>query len=78
MIDPLAALTAQLPDQPVSVGADKPRAIPAPYLPPPPDPRPRRYAAIGSIACLATLGIGAVLAIPFRRRRAASAPDSEL
>ncbi len=69
MIDPLAALTAQLPDKPVSAGADVPRAIAAPYMPPSPDPRPRRYAVIGSITCLAALGIGLAVSIPYRRRR---------
>ncbi|MCM6776102.1 type VII secretion-associated serine protease mycosin [Nocardia sp. CDC159] len=69
MIDPLAALTARLPERPVSADADKPRPIAAPYVPPPPDPRPRRYAVIGSITCLAALGIGMAVAIPFRRKR---------
>jgi membrane-anchored mycosin MYCP len=68
MIDPVAALTAVLPDRPVSAGADVPRAIPAPYVPPAADPRPRRYATIGSIVCLSVLGIGLALAIPLRRR----------
>lgn len=69
LIDPLAALTAQLPDEPISAGADVPRAVAAPVLPPGPDPRPRRIAVIGSIICLSCLGIGAAVAIPFRRSR---------
>lgn len=67
LIDPLAALTAQLPEQPVSAGADQPRVVAAPVIPPGPDPRPRRIAVIGSIVCLACLAIGAAVAIPFRR-----------
>ncbi|MGV9674794.1 type VII secretion-associated serine protease mycosin [Nocardia sp. NPDC003482] len=77
MIDPLAALTAQLPARPVDADADKPRAIAAPYAPPPPDPRPRRYAIIGSITCLAALGIGLAVAVPYRRRRD-DEPDTQL
>ncbi|WP_433205043.1 type VII secretion-associated serine protease mycosin [Nocardia sp. CA-107356] len=68
LIDPVAALTAQLPDKPVSSGADVPRAFPAPVRPPGPDPRPRLIAAIGSVVLLAALGIGAAVGIPFRRR----------
>lgn len=67
LIDPLAALTAQLPDQPVSTGADVGRAIAAPAPPPYEDPLPRRVATIGSIALLGALGIGWALSIPFRR-----------
>ncbi|WP_067861494.1 type VII secretion-associated serine protease mycosin [Nocardia shimofusensis] len=69
LIDPVAALTADLPDQPVYAGADTPRALPAPFHPPGPDQLPRRVAAIGSITALAALGIGAALSIPFRNRR---------
>ncbi|WP_373864216.1 type VII secretion-associated serine protease mycosin [Nocardia vulneris] len=69
LIDPLAALTAQLPERPVSAGADVSRAIAAPVIPPGPDPRPRRIAVIGSLVCLSALGIGIAVAIPYRRRR---------
>ncbi|WP_416382740.1 type VII secretion-associated serine protease mycosin [Nocardia brasiliensis] len=69
LIDPLAALTAQLPERPVSAGADESRPIAAPVIPPGPDPRPRRIAVIGSLVCLTALGIGIAVAIPFRRRR---------
>ncbi|GAA5067249.1 type VII secretion-associated serine protease mycosin [Nocardia callitridis] len=69
MIDPLAALTAELPDQPVSAGAEVPRAIPTPLRPPGPDPLPRKVAIIGSITCLVVLGISAAVSIPFRRKR---------
>ncbi|WP_216911468.1 type VII secretion-associated serine protease mycosin [Nocardia noduli] len=69
LIDPVAALTAELPDQPVAVGADSPRVMAEPSRPPGPDPLPRRIAVIGSITSLAVLGIGAALSIPFRARR---------
>ncbi|CAM4515314.1 type VII secretion-associated serine protease mycosin [Nocardia ninae] len=69
LIDPLAALTAQLPDRPVNAGADVGRLIAAPVVPPGPDPRPRRIAVIGSLTCLTALAIGIAVAIPFRRRR---------
>ncbi|WP_334025303.1 type VII secretion-associated serine protease mycosin [Nocardia terpenica] len=68
LIDPLAALTAQLPEQPVSAGADRPAAFPLPTPPRTPDPRIRSIATIGSIALVAALGIGLAVAIPFRRR----------
>lgn len=69
LIDPLAALTAQLPDKPVSADADAARAVAAPVHPPGPDPRPRRIAVLGSIVCLAGLAIGVAVAFPFRRTR---------
>ncbi|GAA5063075.1 type VII secretion-associated serine protease mycosin [Nocardia callitridis] len=78
MIDPVAALTAELSDRPSGVGTDQAHAIPEPYLAPPPDPRPRRYAVIGSITCLSLLGIGVALSIPLRRRRAEDFFESEL
>ncbi|MFE3446455.1 type VII secretion-associated serine protease mycosin [Nocardia sp. NPDC059180] len=68
LIDPVAALTAELPDQPISEGADVPSPMAKPWRPPGPDPLPRRIAAIGAITCLALLGIGAALWIPFRRK----------
>ncbi|WP_414689593.1 type VII secretion-associated serine protease mycosin [Nocardia sp.] len=69
LIDPLAALTAHLPDQPVSAGADAGRAIAAPAPPPYRDPLPRRVATIGSLTLLGAAGIGWALSIPFRRDR---------
>ncbi|MBF6268395.1 type VII secretion-associated serine protease mycosin [Nocardia farcinica] len=69
LIDPVAALTAELPDQPVHAGADTPRPLAEPARPPGPDPLPRRVAVIGSITSLAVLGVGAALSIPFRNRR---------
>ncbi|MGW5450577.1 type VII secretion-associated serine protease mycosin [Nocardia sp. NPDC003979] len=70
LIDPLAALTAQLPDQPVAEGADVPHLVAAPVLPPGPDPRARRIAVIGTTAVLGGLLIGLGLAYPYRRKRA--------
>ncbi|MBF6297633.1 type VII secretion-associated serine protease mycosin [Nocardia amamiensis] len=69
LIDPLAALTAQLPERPVNAGADVARPIPP--TPPPPyvDPAPRRVATIGAIVLLSLLGIGYALSVPFRRGR---------
>ncbi|MEV0551531.1 type VII secretion-associated serine protease mycosin [Nocardia salmonicida] len=71
LIDPLAALTAQLPDQPIARGADVPHPVAAPVLPPGPDPRARRIAVIGATVALGGLAIGLGLAYPFRRKRAA-------
>ncbi|MFG1794379.1 type VII secretion-associated serine protease mycosin [Nocardia sp. NPDC049149] len=68
LIDPVAALTAQLPAAPPSAGADIPHRIAAPVLPPGPDALPRKVAVIGSISCLASLAIGAAIAVPYRRR----------
>lgn len=67
LIDPLAALTAQLPERPVNAGVDVARPIPPPPPPPYVDATPRRVATIGTIALLALLGIGYVVSIPFRR-----------
>ncbi|MEV0293235.1 type VII secretion-associated serine protease mycosin [Nocardia sp. NPDC050710] len=75
LIDPVAALTAQLPDQPVYAGADRPSAIDPPVHRPGPDPLPRRVAVLGSITCLALLGIGAAVAIPFRKPHHDELPD---
>ncbi|GGN85984.1 type VII secretion-associated serine protease mycosin [Nocardia rhizosphaerihabitans] len=69
LIDPLAALTAPLPTEPVSAGADRGHAVAAPVTPQPPDPRPRLVAIGGSLALLTVLGVGAALAFPFRTRR---------
>lgn len=77
LIDPLAALTAQLPAQPVAVGADVPRALPAPAPAPYVDPTPRRVATIGTIVLLALLGIGYALSIPFRKQRGGADPAEE-
>ncbi|WP_327148372.1 type VII secretion-associated serine protease mycosin [Nocardia sp. NBC_01329] len=69
LIDPLSALTAQLPVEPVSVGAAAARPVAAPVHPPGPDPRQRWIAIAGSVICLAGLAIGAAVAYPFRRPR---------
>ncbi|MGW0250961.1 type VII secretion-associated serine protease mycosin [Nocardia goodfellowii] len=70
LVDPLAALTAQLPAKPVQVGSDLPRKIAGPSPPPYVDPAPRLVATIGSITLLALLGLGYAASIPFRRGRA--------
>ncbi|MFB7877989.1 type VII secretion-associated serine protease mycosin [Nocardia sp. NPDC056064] len=70
LIDPLAALTAPLAEQPPSRGADVGHPIETPYAAPEPDPRPRRIAIAGSLTLLAALGIGAAFGFPFRGRRA--------
>ncbi|MEV6323004.1 type VII secretion-associated serine protease mycosin [Nocardia sp. NPDC051787] len=69
LVDPLAALTAQLPERPVNAGADVARPIPPPPPPPYVDPAPRRVATIGTIVLLSLLGIGYALSVPFRRGR---------
>ncbi|WP_435832078.1 type VII secretion-associated serine protease mycosin [Nocardia rhamnosiphila] len=75
LIDPLAALTAELPVEPVSTGAAVAAPIAAPVHPPGPDTRQRWIAIIGSAICLAGLAIGAAVAYPFRRPR--REPDLE-
>ncbi|APE33272.1 type VII secretion-associated serine protease mycosin [Nocardia mangyaensis] len=69
LIDPLAALTAPLPDRPIGDGAMTPRAIAEPAYAAGPDPRPRRIALAGSIAAMTVLGIGLALARAFRHDR---------
>ncbi|MFE1593209.1 type VII secretion-associated serine protease mycosin [Nocardia sp. NPDC058705] len=74
LINPVAALTAEL--AAVGPGGDAvARPLPASVRAPGPDPLPRRIAVIGSITCLALLGIGAAIAIPFRRTRNDDLPD---
>ncbi|NUS45268.1 MAG: type VII secretion-associated serine protease mycosin [Mycobacteriaceae bacterium] len=70
LVDPVAALTAELPDRPTV--ADRSRAIPAPPPPPAIDPTPRRVATAGSIACLLLLALGAAAATPLRHSRLSS------
>ncbi|KQY33231.1 peptidase S8 [Nocardia sp. Root136] len=77
LIDPLAALTAPLPTDPVSTGADSGHPIAAPAAPAAPDPRPRQVAIIGSLTLLTVLGMGAALGFPFRARRADLNSDFE-
>lgn len=78
LIDPVAALTAQLPpdtlnaenpELPIHVGADKPQAFPLPEKPAGPPRFPRLIATVGTLVCLSALGIGLAISIPFRRRR---------
>ncbi|MEV6658744.1 type VII secretion-associated serine protease mycosin [Nocardia fluminea] len=68
LIDPLAALTAPLADEPPSKGADVGHPIAEPYVAPEPDARPRQVAIAGSLFLLGALGIGAAFGFPFRRR----------
>ncbi|MFF0452335.1 type VII secretion-associated serine protease mycosin [Nocardia africana] len=68
LVDPLAALTAQLPP-PSGQAAQVPRAIAPPDPAPGPDPLPRRVAIIGSGALLALLAVGWAAALPYRHRR---------
>ncbi|MEV6431528.1 type VII secretion-associated serine protease mycosin [Nocardia sp. NPDC051463] len=77
LIDPLAALTAQLPAQPIGVGADVARPLPAAAPPPYVDPMPRRVATIGTLVLLALLAIGYALSIPFRKQRSGVDPAAE-
>ncbi|MEU7766904.1 type VII secretion-associated serine protease mycosin [Nocardia sp. NPDC049190] len=67
MIDPVAALTAQLPTQPVEIGATVPKPVAAPPPPAREDPWPTRIATAGTLACLGALGIGYTVSIPYRR-----------
>lgn len=67
LIDPLAALTAQIPAQPVNAGSDMPRPIAAPLPPAYVDPLPRQVATIGASVLLVLLGIFRALSVPFRR-----------
>ncbi|MGO4615836.1 type VII secretion-associated serine protease mycosin [Nocardia sp. 2YAB30] len=67
MVDPVAALTAQLPEQPVEVGATRPKPVAAPPPPAREDPWPKRIAAAGTFACLGVLGVGYAVSIPYRR-----------
>jgi membrane-anchored mycosin MYCP len=71
MIDPLAALTAQLPARPVQDGATVGKRVAAPPVLRAGSPWPRRIAVGGTLVCLAALGIGFAVAVPFRgdRRR---------
>ncbi|MFI9504257.1 type VII secretion-associated serine protease mycosin [Nocardia sp. NPDC052566] len=67
MVDPVAALTAQLPEHPVQAGAKDGKPITAEAAPLWKDPWPERIAVIGSIACLAALGLGHAISIAYRR-----------
>lgn len=70
LIDPRAALTAQLPTDPVVRGADRGHPVAAPVAAPAPDPRPRRVAFLGTLILLTALALGAAFGFPFRPRRA--------
>ncbi|MEC3919260.1 type VII secretion-associated serine protease mycosin [Nocardia sp. CDC160] len=69
LVDPVAALTAQLPTTPVAAGADVPRMHPPLPTPPYVDPLPRRIAEIGSLVLLGVFAVGYLTSIPYRRDR---------
>ncbi|MGW5386490.1 type VII secretion-associated serine protease mycosin [Nocardia sp. NPDC003963] len=66
LIDPVAALTAYLPDRPETAAVTA-RAIRPPAPPPSIDPTPRYVAGIGSAILLAGLAAGLGLALLWRR-----------
>ncbi|MFE3188685.1 type VII secretion-associated serine protease mycosin [Nocardia sp. NPDC059240] len=66
---PLDVLNAENPVLPVHAGSDQPHALPTPLKPDGPPRLPRLVATVGSLVCLAALGIGLAVSIPFRRRR---------
>ncbi|WP_216897446.1 type VII secretion-associated serine protease mycosin [Nocardia alni] len=66
MVDPVAALTAELPARSDS-DHDAGQAIPAPPPPPRVDPWPLRIGVGGAAACLILLAIVLAVSIPFRR-----------
>lgn len=65
IVDPVAALTAQLPDQPSS--SDIGRPVPPPIQAKRMDPRPRGMALTGALICLLALVAGIAVTAPFRR-----------
>ncbi|WP_067667004.1 type VII secretion-associated serine protease mycosin [Nocardia miyunensis] len=67
LIDPVAALTAELPASADASKANAGQAIPAPAPPPWVNPLPRRIAIGGASACLILLAIVLAVSIPFRR-----------
>lgn len=69
IVDPVAALTAQIPDRAPFDGASVARAVAPPHAAAPVDPRPRRIAVIVVIVCGVLLALGSAFAIPFRGRR---------
>lgn len=68
VVDLVAAVTADLPDDDVTVQAFASAQLPTPHPPPPPDTRPRTVAlaATGGIVALAILGV--LASLPLRRR----------
>ncbi len=65
IVDPVAALTAELPDRARSVDAEQ--QLPLPPARHPGDPWPERIALVGALACLVGLGAGMLISGPFRR-----------
>ncbi|WP_429415778.1 type VII secretion-associated serine protease mycosin [Nocardia sp. GAS34] len=64
IVDPVAALTAQLPD--AQAASDLGVALPRPAQPPTIDPRPRAIALGGAVICLLALAVGTAVTGPFR------------
>jgi membrane-anchored mycosin MYCP len=69
MVDPVAALTAQLPDHPVGENAALGKRLPPPPAPRAVDPWPRRLALGGAMACALVIVVGLAVTAPFRRDR---------
>ncbi|WP_459545891.1 type VII secretion-associated serine protease mycosin [Nocardia sp. X0981] len=67
LVDPVAALTAQLPERDVHIGAETSIRVAAPALPPRRDPLPARIALIGTAVCLGGVAVGQVLSLLYRR-----------
>lgn len=67
VIDPVAALTAELPDE--TADADTSKAIAAPQPDPIPDHTARNAALIGAGICLAVVAAALAIALPHRRIR---------
>ncbi|WP_308162852.1 type VII secretion-associated serine protease mycosin [Nocardia alni] len=68
IVDPVGALTAQLPPAPVSNSLAGQRLAASPAAPAP-DLLPRRIALFGALACVIALGMGTAMSSPFRRNR---------
>ncbi|MBF6351420.1 type VII secretion-associated serine protease mycosin [Nocardia flavorosea] len=75
LVDPVAALTARLPERDVHEGAAEGSPIAAPEPPPWRDPWPVRIALIGTIVCLAGLAAGHGLSLLYRRGEGKNADE---
>ncbi|MCZ4078130.1 type VII secretion-associated serine protease mycosin [Rhodococcus sp. H36-A4] len=77
IIDPLAAVTAQVDGIPSAAAVD-PVSMQAPVVPDPPDLRPRSIATTGSILVGVALLLGLGIAMPLRRRNLSGHPAGSL
>lgn len=77
LVNPVAALTDQLPSRPAGAGADVPHAMIPPPPPAPADPLPRRVASIGSLVLLVLLALGYGVWLPWRRRASDDPTDPD-